>query len=345
MTKKDIREATDEEIKDFFKKNNIASYRMSQIKEWLWKKGVSSFDEMTSISKENRALLKDFFEIKSMKINHKLVSKDGSIKYLFKLHDNQLIESVLIPSKQRITACISSQVGCSLDCKFCATGSIKLSRNLYCYEMFDQIFYLIKESKKEFGRSITNIVFMGMGEPLLNYKNLMRSIKIITEKNGLNISPKRITVSTSGIVKMIKKLADDNVKFNLAISLHSTKDRARSELMPINKSNDLNKLKNSIKYFYEKTSIRVTYEYILFNNLNDDLESAKSLAKFCKITPCKINLIEYNPIEDFDFKKSSKESTIKFIDFLEEKNIIVTLRRSKGSDINAACGQLANKLI
>ena len=345
MIKKDIRETSDEEITDFFKKNNIQSYRINQLKEWLWQKGVSSFDEMTSLSKENRSLLKNFFEIKSIKINHKLVSKDGSIKYLFKLHDNQLIESVLIPSKQRITACISSQVGCSLDCKFCATGSIKLSRNLYYYEMFDQIFYLIKESKKEFGRSLTNIVFMGMGEPLLNYKNLMRSIKIVTEKNGLNISPKRITVSTSGIVKMIKKLADDNVKFNLAISLHSTKDSDRSDLMPINKSNDLNKLKNAIKYFYEKTNIRITYEYILFNNLNDDLECAKSLARFCKITPCKINLIEYNPIEHFDFKKSSKESTIKFIDFLEEKNIIVTLRRSKGSDINAACGQLANKLI
>ena len=344
MTKKDIREISKGELETFFLKNHLEKFRINQINEWLWEKGSNSFDEMSSLSKNIRTLLNEKFEIKSANIDQTFISKDGSIKYSFRLHDNNLIEGVLIPSKKRVTACISSQVGCSLDCSFCATGGMRLSRNLTHYEMFDQVYKLNQESIKHYGKKLTNIVFMGMGEPLFNYNNLLQSINIITSKKGLKISPKRITVSTVGLSKMIMKLADDNIKFNLAISLHSAIDVVRSNIMSINKSNDLSELKKSIQYFYNKTSRRITYEYILFKNLNDSIEDAKQLSQLCKISPCKINLIEYNTVKNLDFEKSSKENTRSFINFLESKNIIVNLRKSKGKDINAACGQLVNKM-
>lgn len=342
--KKDVRNITPEELNQFFTDNKIQNYRLKQLNEWLWKKGASSFDQMSSLSKDLRELLKNSFDLKSTVIDKEFLSNDGTIKYSMRLHDNKFIEGVLIPSKKRVTACISSQIGCSLDCTFCATGTLKLSRNLTHGEIFDQVYKLNQESEKNHGRPLTNIVFMGMGEPLLNYNSLLKAIDKITSDNGMGISPKRITVSTAGLAKQIKKLADDEVKFNLAISLHSAIDEIRSDIMPINNSINLNDLKESIRYFYEKTKRRVTFEYILFKDVNDDLDSARRLSEFCRIAPCKVNLIEYNKVDGLNFEKSSNERTEDFIQFLESKYIIVNLRRSKGKDIDAACGQLVNKL-
>ena len=344
ITKKNIRELKLEELIDFLKNQNIPSYRAKQIHEWLWKKRAISFNEMTSLSLSLRELLEQNFCLNAVKIHKAEKSSDGTIKYSLKLYDNKLVEGVLIPSKKRLTACISSQVGCSLSCTFCATGTLKLERNLNYAEIYDQIFILNEEALLNFGKPLSNIVYMGMGEPLLNYENLLKSIELVSSKTGLSMSPKRITVSTAGIAKMIKKLADDGVRFNLAISLHTSDDKKREEIMPINKSINLEELKESIKYFFEKTGTRITYEYILFKDINDSLDDAHELVKFCKSTPCKVNLIEYNSVDNIPFQKASNNKTEKFINFLNEKNVIVNLRRSKGKDINAACGQLVNKL-
>ena len=342
--KKDIRTLDLNEISLFFEQNNIARFRAKQVYEWLWKKRALSFDEMTSLSISDRSLLSKHFAINSVSIHKMEQSNDNTIKYSLKLFDNKLVEGVLIPSRKRLTACISSQAGCSLACTFCATGTLKLERNLNYAEIYDQVYILNEEAKLKFGKPLSNIVYMGMGEPLLNYDNLIKSTKLISSDDGLAMSPKRITVSTAGISKMIKKLADDNVKFNLALSLHTADNDKRNRIMPINESIDLDKLEESVKYFFEKTGTRITYEYILFDGVNDSIEDANLLAKFCKKVPCKVNLIEYNPVDGFPFKKSSSNKTNKFIEFLENKNIIVNLRRSKGKDINAACGQLVNKL-
>ena len=344
ITKKNIRELKLEELIDFLKNQNIPSYRAKQVHEWLWKKRAINFNEMTSLSLSLRELLEQNFCLNAVKIHKAERSSDGTIKYSLKLHDNKLVEGVLIPSKKRLTACVSSQVGCSLSCTFCATGTLKLERNLNYAEIYDQIFILNEEALLNFGKPLSNIVYMGMGEPLLNYENLLKSIELVSSKTGLSMSPKRITVSTAGIAKMIKKLADDDVRFNLAISLHTSDDKKREEIMPINKSINLEELKESIKYFFEKTGTRITYEYILFKDINDSLDDAHELVKFCKSTPCKVNLIEYNSVDNIPFQKASNNKTEKFINFLNEKNVIVNLRRSKGKDINAACGQLVNKL-
>ena len=342
--KQDIRLLAIEDLMLFFKKNNIASFRAKQVHEWLWKKRVVNFEEMTSLSVSVRHLLEKYFTINNVEIHKAEQSSDKTIKYSLKLHDNKLVEGVIIPSRKRLTACISSQAGCSLACTFCATGTLKLERNLNFSEIYDQVYILNEQAKLQFGKPLSNIVYMGMGEPLLNYENLIKSIDLITNNRGLGMSPKRITVSTAGIAKMIKKLADDDVKFNLALSLHTADNEKRNNIMPINESIDLKKLKEAIKYFYDKTGTRVTYEYILFDGVNDTIEDAKQLVNFCKKAPCKVNLIEYNQVDGFPFKKSSNKKTNNFIEYLEERNVIVNLRKSKGKDINAACGQLVNKL-
>ena len=341
--KKDIRLLSLNELILFCKENKLPAYKAKQIYEWLWKKNVKSFEDMSSISQKLRNMLKDVFWINHIKVYSQHISKDNTIKYGLRLHDQNIVEGVLIPSKKRITACISSQAGCSLSCNFCATGKLTLKRNLTSSEIYDQVFLLNEESKKYFEKPITNIVYMGMGEPLLNYNCLLESIDFITTKKGLNMSPKRITVSTVGIAKIIKKLGDDMVKFNLAISLHSAEDSKRSNLMPINNNINLNQLKEAVEYFYKKTKTRITYEYILLKNINDSINDAKKLLDFIKISPCKINLIEYNTVADFEFEKSTNKKTDLFINFLEKHNVIVNLRKSKGKDINAACGQLANQ--
>ncbi len=342
--KKDIRLLEFVEIQYFCKSNGLPNFRAKQMWEWLWKKKATSFKEMTSLSKQIRDLFTLHFTINPIKIHNAERSIDGTIKYSLQLQDKLLVESVLIPSKKRLTACISSQVGCSLTCNFCATGTLKLDRNLTTAEIYDQVFILNEEAISNFGKPLSNIVYMGMGEPLLNYKSLLKSIDFITNQHGLEMSPKRITVSTAGIASMINKLADDEVKFNLAISLHTAVDSKRDILMPLNQKIKLAELRESIRYFYDKTGIRVTYEYILFKNLNDSIEDAKQLIQFTKVSPCKINLIEYNQINNVSYKKSSRETSENFIKYLEEKKVIVNLRKSKGKDISAACGQLVNKL-
>ena len=342
--KKDIRNLSLEELIDFCSANKLPKFRAKQIWEWLWKKRAVSFQEMTSLSKDMRELFNSNFNINATKIHKAERSIDGTIKYSLQLHDKLLVEGVLIPSKNRLTACISSQAGCSLACEFCATGTLKLERNLTAGEIYDQVFILNEEAISNFGKSLSNIVFMGMGEPLLNYNALLKSIHFITQEEGLGMSPKRLTVSTAGISKMIKKLGDDGARFNLAISLHSATDSKRDILMPINQKINLEELRESVRYFYDKTGSRVTYEYILFKGLNDSIEDAKKLIQFTKASPCKINLIEYNTVDDLPYEKSSNRVAENFMKYLEEHNILVTLRKSKGKDINAACGQLVNKL-
>lgn len=342
-TKKDIRALTLDELKDVFVQNGEQAFRAKQVYEWLWKKSARTFDEMTNLSKITRELLQSNFAINAVAVDDMQVSRDRTIKNAFKLYDGKIVEGVLIPSTTRMTACVSSQVGCSLTCKFCATGRLERLRNLNADEIYDQVALIKKQAEERYKTPLTNIVYMGMGEPLLNYKNVMDSITKITSPEGLNMSPQRITVSTAGVSKMIKKLADDGVKFNLALSLHAANDTKRNYIMPINESNSLEALAEALKYFYEKTGTRVTYEYIAFKDFNDGLEDAKELAEFCKNVPCKLNIIEYNPIDEGEFKQTTPERLNAFVNFLESKNLVVNVRRSRGKDIDAACGQLANK--
>ena len=342
--KNDIRSLTLDELTSFFQKNSLPSYKAKQVYEWLWKKSCLSFDEMTNISLETRKLLKNKFVINHINIDRFQKSNDGTIKNAIALFDDLFVESVLIPTKNRTTACVSSQVGCSLDCEFCATSKMDRIRNLNPDEIYDQVATINSQSLNYYGKPLSNIVFMGMGEPLLNYNNVIKGIKKITSKDGLGMSPKRITVSTSGISKMIIKMADDNVKFNLAVSLHSAIEKTRNEIMPFTKKFPLNDLKQAIKHWYSKTKKIVTYEYIVWNNINDDDEHINALVDFCKFSPSKVNLIEYNSTENSLFNSASDNIIDRYIDALEKNKIPVTIRKSRGKDIDAACGQLANKL-
>ena len=328
---------------DFCIKNGIRSYVSSQVYSWLWNKSCTSFSEMSNVSIKDRSLFEKEFFINNIKNDFEEMSSDGTIKTKFKLHDGNFVEGVLIPKDKRMTACISSQVGCSLSCSFCATGTLGLTRNLTASEIYQQVVYISRRSMELYNLPLTNIVYMGMGEPLLNYKNVIRSIHYITSEDGLNMSYKRVTLSTSGISKMIRRLADDNVKVNLALSLHTASEVLRKKIMPIGKSNTLEEIRDSLKYYFSKTRKKVTYEYVLLKDVNDKIEDAISLYKYTKHLSSKVNIIEYNPVEGLEFEKSSLEKTNKFIDFLYSKGVNVSLRRSRGKDINAACGQLANK--
>ncbi len=342
-TKKDIRALTKEQLREFFEKNGDKAFRGNQVYEWLWQKRAHSFEDMTNVSKETRAMLEANFVINHIKVDTMQRSEDGTVKNAVRLHDDLIVESVLIPTKTRTTACVSSQVGCSLDCNFCATARLKRMRNLEPGEIYDQVAAIDNESRLYFDRPLSNIVFMGMGEPLMNYPNVMKSIEMITSKEGLGMSPKRITVSTSGVSKMIKKMADDEVKFKLAVSLHSAIEETRNKIMPFTKSFPLPELREALEYWYKKTKSAVTYEYVVWKGINDDKASIDALVKFCKYVPCKVNLIEYNPIDDGEFQQASEQATNDYITALEKNNIIVKVRRSRGKDIDAACGQLANK--
>ena len=341
--KKDIRDCSIEELTDFCISNGMKKYVSSQIYFWLWKKSSLSIDEMTNLSLSNRSLLKKEFTINGIAIDLQEESNDGTIKSRFILHDKNLVEGVLIPQNKRMTACISSQVGCSLSCKFCATGKIGRIRNLSAGEIYDQVISISNQAINKYDIPLSNIVFMGMGEPLLNYKNVIQSINYLTSEEGLNMSPRRITLSTSGISKMIRRLADDGVKVNLALSLHAVSEEKRKTIMPIGESNSLSSLRDSLKYYFSKLKKKITYEYVLLKDVNDGLEDAKDLYNFTKHVPSKINLIEYNSVEGLEYQKSSVEKTNIFIEFLEKKGLNVGVRRSRGEDINAACGQLANK--
>ena len=341
--KQDVRKLTFDKLKDYVLETGLPAFRAKQIWEWIWVKSVHNFDEMSNLSLMMRAQLAEDFDIFPISLQTDQKSNDGTIKLAFALHDKSLMEGVLIPAEDRMTACVSSQVGCSLSCKFCATGYMDRKRNLDPAEIYDQVVEIDKQSKKHFDVPISNIVFMGMGEPLLNYKNVLLSIERITATDGLNMSPKRITVSTAGIAKMIIKLADDQVKFNLALSLHAANDVKRNQIMPINETNTLKVLKEALLYFYQKTGNQITFEYIVFDNFNDRIEDAEKLWHFAKSIPSKINIIEYNPIAEAQYQNTTADKLEQFADFLKSKKLIVNIRRSRGKDIDAACGQLANK--
>ena len=341
--KKDIRSLSKEELRGFFESIGDKAFRGNQVYEWLWSKGIHRFEDMTNISKETRARLEENYVINHIEVDSLQKSSDGTVKNAVKLHDGLIVESVLIPTKKRTTACVSSQVGCSLDCKFCATAALKRMRNLNPDEIYDQVVAIHRESKLYFDRPLSNIVFMGMGEPLMNYKNVLVAIDKITSDEGLGMSPKRITLSTSGVPKMIKKLADDEVKFHLAVSLHSAIQEIREQIMPFAKNFNLEDLRESLEYWYEKTNKKITYEYIVWEGINDTFEDIDALVKFCKYVPCKVNLIEYNPIDDGEFQQAPTKAIDNYINSLERNRIPVTVRRSRGKDIDAACGQLANK--
>ena len=341
--KQDIRLLNLDQIASFLQENGEKAFRSKQIFEWIWKKSAQDFDSMTNLSLSTRDLLKSHFQILPVKINDSQVSDDRTVKYALKLHDTHIVEGVLIPTPKRMTACISSQVGCSLTCKFCATGYMDRKRNLEAAEIYDQVVIIAKESEVRYNQPLTNIVYMGMGEPLLKYAKVLKSVELITSDKGLGMSPKRITVSTAGIAKMIKKLGDDEVKFNLALSLHAANDIKRNTIMPINESNSLEALSEALSYFYQKTKSKITFEYIVFNNFNDNIEDAEELFQFAKCVPSKVNIIEYNPIKEASYLKAEKDKIDKFQEYLENKGLITKVRRSRGKDIDAACGQLAGK--
>jgi 23S rRNA (adenine2503-C2)-methyltransferase len=338
-----IRNLSLEELKESFTEFGEKSFRAKQVWEWLWQKNAHSFDQMTNLSIGIRSWLNTHYYIDAIALQDQQISKDRTIKSAFHIENGQVIEGVLIPTSSRMTACISSQVGCSLACKFCATGRLKLMRNLSAGEIVDQVVYLNNQAQKHYGQNLSNIVYMGMGEPLLNYKNVMQSIDRLCSADGLGISPRRITLSTAGIAKMITKLGDDNTKVNLALSLHAANDLKRNEIMEINESNNLATLSEALQYFHQKTGTRVTFEYIIFKDFNDELSDARELAQFAKCVPCKINIIEYNPIDNGIYQQADSKKVEAFAQYLESLNLIVNVRRSRGKDIDAACGQLANK--
>lgn len=341
--KRDIRALTRDQLKEYYESIGEPAFRATQVYEWLWKKGAKSFEDMTNLSLALRHKMQQEFVINHIRVDEMQRSSDGTIKNAVRLYDGKVVESVLIPTDKRITACVSSQVGCSLDCHFCATARLKRMRNLNADEIYDQVVAVMNEAENFFDRPLTNIVFMGMGEPLMNYKNVLDAIEKITSPEGLNMAPRRITVSTVGLAKMIKKLADDEVKFNLAVSLHSARDEVRDTIMPINLKNPVNELADALKYWYQHTKRKVTYEYVVWDGINDKPEDVAALVKFCKHVPCKVNLIEYNPIDEGRFQQASQATLKMYTDQLNAAGIVAKVRISRGKDIDAACGQLANK--
>jgi 23S rRNA (adenine2503-C2)-methyltransferase len=343
--KRNIRQLSLSELEEYFLSLGEKKFRAKQVYEWLWKKHAHSFEELTNLSKEQRTTLEQSFILNPLKVDTSQYSSDTTVKTRFKTHEGHFVEGVLIPTETRFTACVSSQIGCSLSCKFCATGYMDRKRNLDFDEIYDEAVLLNQECEKVFGKKLSNIVFMGMGEPLLNYKNVLKAIDMITSNDGLGMSARRITVSTAGVAKMIKQLGDDKVRFNLALSLHATNDLKRNVIMPINESNSIKVLIEALNYFYQQTGNEITLEYILFKDFNDSLKDAEELVKiFRQIPSHMVNIIEYNPIDNADFRKPEEEKVERFMNHLSKARVNAHLRRSRGKDIDAACGQLANKI-
>ena len=343
-SQKNIRHLSFDELAIYFEQIEEKKFRAKQVFEWLWLKQAHSFEAMTNLSKELRAKLNEHFTLPALTVETTQYSEDGTVKSRFKTVDGHLVEGVLIPTDERQTACVSSQIGCSLSCKFCATGYMDRKRNLDYDEIYDEVVLINQQANKVYNKKLSNIVFMGMGEPLLNYKNVLKAIEKITSPEGLGMSPRRITVSTAGVAKMIKQLGDDKVRFNLAISLHAANDTKRNEIMPINESNNIKALIEALNYFYKQTGNEITFEYILFQNFNDSIKDAEELIKIYRQVPADlVNIIEYNPIDAAKFLKPDEETVEKFMNHLAKAKVNARLRRSRGKDIDAACGQLANK--
>jgi 23S rRNA (adenine2503-C2)-methyltransferase len=343
--KADIRTAEFHDIEQFCREQEWKSFRARQIYSWIWQKGCTTFDGMTNLSLSMRQTLGNHFEFRNVKVDLVQESVDGTVKFRLELHDGHRIEAVLIPvvKDRRFTVCVSSQVGCSLSCKFCATGQMRRERNLTAAEIYDQVRIVNDACLQTHGHNLTNVVYMGMGEPLLNYREVLKSTERLSAPDGAHMSPRRITVSTAGIQKAIRRLADDEVRFNLALSLHAADDAKRNEIMPINEQNNLDTLMDAIAYFYDRTRGRISYEYIAFQGFNDSQRDAKQLAALCRRFPVRVNIIEYNPVPGLTFTKSAEDTIEKFARTLRDAGIMVTLRRSRGKDIDAACGQLANR--
>lgn len=336
---KDIRQTTHEELEIFFEKCGEKKFRIKQIEEWLWRKGCTSYEEMTNLPATLRTLLKENYQFEHIEIDTAERDSDGTTKFLFRLADGNKIEGVLIPSANRVTACISSQAGCPLKCAFCATGQMGLQRNLLFSEIFDQFILMNRFAQENYGKGITNIVYMGMGEPLLNYENVMRSVFMLTSPQYQGLSPQRITLSTVGVTKGIRRLADENFPCGLALSLHCADEQKREKIIPSTKIYPLHEIREALSYYHKKTGKRISIEYLLLDGITDSRTDAAKLWEFCLPFPTKINLIEYND-NNLQFRKSTDKKTRDFVSFLESKNMVVTVRRSRGRDIAAACGQL-----
>lgn len=342
--KKNIRHLSLEELNSYFDTLGEKKFRAKQVYEWLWLKHALSFEDMSNLSKTLRQKLTEEFALPTLTINATQYSEDGTVKSRFKTFDGHLVEGVLIPTEERQTACVSSQIGCSLSCKFCATGYMDKKRNLTFDEIYDQVALINKQAEKISNKKLTNIVFMGMGEPLLNYRQVLKAIDKIAAPDGMGMSPRRVTVSTAGVAKQIKQLGDDKVRFKLALSLHAATDVKRHEIMPINDTNNIQSLVDALNYFYLQTKNEITFEYILFKDFNDSIEDAKELVKIYRQVPADlVNIIEYNTIDRARFAKPEESVTEQFMSYLDKNRVNARLRRSRGKDIDAACGQLANK--
>ena len=338
-----IRSLNSGHLLSFLKDNNEPPFRAKQILEWLWKKNVSCFEEMRNIPASLQKKLAENFYLTNLQIVTEQKSIDKSQKYKLKLHDDNHIEMVLIPARKRATVCVSTQVGCALKCSFCATGTMGFIRNLFAYEIYEQIAFANELAQHQYNSKISNIVLMGMGEPLLNLDNVCDAISWITENKGMSMSPSRITLSTVGIKDKIKELADKNLGINFAISLHSANDAKRKQLMPSAINNSLSDISDALAYYHTQTGQRISIEYLLLADVNDSLNDARELSIFCKRFPVKINIIEYNKHANKSFKPAPKERLEEFVAFLTSKNMLVQVRNSRGKDIDAACGQLVNK--
>lgn len=340
---KNIRLLSLKEIQDLLLPLGYRKQQAAELFQYIWYRFYTDFSEMHSLPVALIELLSGSYFIPRTIIHTTQHSEDGTVKCSLKLHDHSLIEGVLIPAPNRVTVCVSSQVGCSLSCKFCATGYMNRKRNIGFDEIVDQVVLLNTLSIEKYNMPISNVVFMGMGEPMLNYSNVLKAISKLTDQKGLSIAPRRITISTAGVSKMIRKLGDEQIKVNLALSLHAANDTKRDEIMPVNETNNLSELEDALNYFYTKSRNEITLEYILLDGFNDSLQDADELIAFYKKVPVHlVNILEYNTIENALYRKPDEETINTFVRHLQTHNINAHLRRSRGKDIDAACGQLAN---
>jgi 23S rRNA (adenine2503-C2)-methyltransferase len=333
----DITGLTLDELKRLFEKWGEPCFHAQQIFSWIYKKGIIEFDKMSDLSRDLRKRLKENFSICDLELTEILESRDGTKKFLFRLKEGNFIEAVIIPTEKRITGCISSQVGCKFACRFCASGLLGFKRNLNCSDIINEVLYLKNNSS---GKLLTHIVFMGTGEPLDNYDNVLKAIRIINSDYGLNIGARRITISTCGIIPAIKRLAGEGLQIELSVSLHAGDDETRFKLMPITKIYPLKELISACREYIRKTNRQVTFEYVMVKGINSHLHDAMKLGKILKGLNCKVNLIPFNPVKEGKFYPPDKSGILLFKERLLKSGVNVTLRKGRGQDIEAACGQL-----